>query len=165
MVVLVPFLMSLGNLYGWIIGYYQSWRYVAFCSIAPCVVIFITMLLLPETPYWLIENSQFDEAHKSLKFFRNSNENLQIEFDEIAKKRLSKESKKNLCNSGQIFLSSSFLKPFSCVGVIYMLGNLTGFEVLVIYMVPILRYTGSTVDPELAPIIIGTIRVFSAGTD
>ena len=58
-----------------------------------------------------------------------------------------------------------FFKPFSIVGVIYILTELSGFNVMVIYMITILKDSGSSIDPNLCPIIVGTIRIVFAGTD
>ena len=43
----------------------------------------VAMVLLPETPYWLIEYNQFEKAKKSLRFFRGSKYDINPEFNEI----------------------------------------------------------------------------------
>ena len=44
-----------------------------------------------------------------------------------------------------------------------MLWTQSGFDILVIFMVPVLQETGSSIDPHLAPIIAGSVRAISAG--
>ena len=62
-------------------------------------------------------------------------------------------------------MSKSFFKPFSCVGVLYCLCEWNGISTMMMYMITILENSGSTVDPESAPIIVGSIRLFTAGNE
>ena len=57
----------------------------------------------------------------------------------------------------------AFLKPFSCVGILFALSPWVGGNSLVVYMVYILQGTGSIIDPDLGVIIVGAIRVIFAG--
>ena len=61
------------------------------------------------------------------------------------------------------FWSAAFLKPFLCIGMTLIISNLTGFEVINLYMVPILQESGSNIDAEIGTIIVGGVRVLSAG--
>ena len=74
----------------------------------------------------------------------------------------SKNSWKTLI--GRIF-SIAFLKPFSCVGVLFSLSPWVGGNSLMVYMVYILQGTGSSIDPDIGVIIVGAIRLMFAGTE
>ena len=147
----------------WTIGYFSTWRIIALCGIIPCGIVMFSLTILPETPYWLIENDQLERAKKSLKFFRGSKYDVTKEIEEIHQKHISKE--RNVTCSWTIhrFFSHSFLKPFSCVGMNLIALNLTGFEVLITYMIPILEEGGFS-EPQLGTVIAGGVRVLSAGT-
>ena len=142
----------------------RSWKIVAFCGIAPCCIMIFALILLPETPYWLIENNQFDQARKSLVFFRGPNCNIESELKEMEDKHLSKQQNRESC----IWIikrmcSRAFLKPFYCIGILEILFMFTGFDIVVIYMVSLLKETGSSIDPNLGPIVVGIVRFISAG--
>ena len=53
---------SIGMLSVWIIGFFAHWRTTAYIFMIPHIVIFLCMLPLPESPYWLIEANKIDLA-------------------------------------------------------------------------------------------------------
>lgn len=57
----------------------------------------------------------------------------------------------------------AFFKPFSCIGILYTLCEWNGISPVLIYMIHILEKSGSSIDAELSPIIIGGIRLITAG--
>ena len=104
---------------------------------------------------------------KSLQFFRGPNYDITEEFEEIKEKRRSKvelQGEKQSWNwTFQQLISSSFLKPYSCVGVLYILCDWSGFSAFSTYMIQILKGSGLSIDPRLGPITIGSVRLFFAG--
>ena len=136
---------------------------MAFCCIPPCIVSFLSCFLLPETPYWLIEKNRYEEAEDSLRFYRGPNFDISDEIDEIHKKHLSKPESKSVVMLLKRIFSSAFLKPYMCIGIIEALFNISGFEITLVYMVDLLRETGSGIDPYLGPVIIGAVRFVTSG--
>ena len=131
----------------------------------PCCVVILTLLFLPETPYWLIENNQFEEAKKSLKFFRGTNYDTSSELEEIHQKHLSKPKSQTFTWVMRRLFSQAFFRPFLCIGMLEILFSISGFEVVTLYMHRILETTQSSIDPALGPVITGVVRVISAGTN
>ena len=115
--------------------------------------------------YLLNTNHQF--FRKSLQFFRGPDYDISEEFEEIKEKRQSKvemQGEKQSWNwTFKQLMSSSFLKPYSCVGVLYILCDWSGFSAFSTYMVQILKESGLSIDPRIGPITIGSIRLFFAG--
>ena len=115
--------------------------------------------------YLLNTNHQF--FRKSLQFFRGPDYDISEEFEEIKEKRRSKvemQGEKQSWNwTFKQLMSSSFLKPYSCVGVLYILCDWSGFSAFSTYMVQILKESGLSIDPRIGPITIGSIRLFFAG--
>ena len=142
---------------------YSSWQTVAFCGIAPCCVVILTLIFLPETPYWLIENNQFEKAKKSLKFFRGTNYDTSTELEEIHQKHLSKPKSQTFSWVMRRLFSRAFFRPFLCIGMLEILFSISGFEIVTLYMHRILETTQSSIDPALGPVITGVVRVISAG--
>ena len=96
-------------------------------------------------------------SRKALQFYRGAQYDISEEIGEMNEKHLSKLA--NVQSSWRRLFSMSFLRPFLCVGVLAILSLASGFNVVSIYMIEILRDSGSTVNPNLAPIIVGTIRL------
>ena len=120
----------------------------------------VAMVLLPETPYWLIEYNQFEKAKKSLRFFRGSHYDINPEFNEIHQRHLSKDKNQSCSWMLQRLFSKAFLKPFMCSGVIYMIFTVSGFDIIIIYMVTILEETGSSIDPNIGTMVTAIQHFF-----
>ena len=94
------------------------------------------MLLLPESPYWLIQVGQDDQGIKSLKFFRKKP--IDAEFEEIAgtrDKRLENQGNRSTIISQ--LTRPSFIQPFCIVGGLRLLLAWTGLSVMSAYLVTI----------------------------
>ena len=57
----------------------------------------------------------------------------------------------------------AFLKPFSCVGILYIIYTLSGPDTIQIYLIYILEESGSSISPNIGPIISGSLGLFCAG--
>ena len=160
------FSMALGMLLVWILGYFFSWRMTAFLSIVPSILQVFLLIPLPETPYWLIEDERPEMARKSLKFFRGKDYDVSEELDEIQKRHESKNAnmtQKSWKFTLQRIFSYAFFKPFSCVGILYVISTWSGVNCLLVYMITFLEESGSSFDPHIGPIIVGTLRLLFAG--
>ena len=79
-------------------------------------------------------------------------------------KHLSQDKSKSWLLTFKRIASMAFLKPFSCIGVLFMLVEWSGFSNMTTFMIPILKESGSSIDPNLGPIIVGSVRIVFAGT-
>ena len=60
-------------------------------------------------------------------------------------------------------ITLSFLKPWSCVGVLWLIYGWTGFDSSIIYIRKILTDSKSSVDPIFAPVALGIVGLVFAG--
>ena len=65
------------------LGFALSWRWLASVGSVLSVLLALLMLLLPETPRYLLMKRNTDEALKSLKWLRGPNINVEQECEEI----------------------------------------------------------------------------------
>ena len=167
LVILPAFFMAFGLLLVWIIGFFLSWRTTALILMAPPTLLTLLMLPLPETPYWLIEdNCHIGLARRSLEFYRGKAYDVSNELNEIRQKHQSKMdqmTQKSWKGTLRKIFSCAFLKPFSCVGILYFINTMAGFNCLIVYMITIMDEAGSNIDPDLCPVIVGCIRLVFAG--
>ena len=104
---------------------------------------------------------------KSLQFFRGPEYDITEEINEINEKHQSKvklqEEKESWKWTLKQLTSYIFLKPFSCVGILYVARQWVGGKVFSAYMVQLLEDSGSTLNPRLGPLIVGSCQLFFAG--
>ena len=162
--------MTFGQLVSWILGYFLDWRTTAFVLMAPPLLLMLLFIPFPETPYWLVENNKLNMAKKSLEFYRGNQHNVDGELFEISQNHESKLRNTSNDNTAQKLLSMTFFRPFSCVGLLYIIFTWTGHPTFQVYMIIILREiassigsdNGSKIDADITPIIIGVTGFLSA---
>ena len=95
-------------------------------------------------------------------FYRGGyNENVRKELQEIVGSKEAKCYQSKMTIIG-IITSEQFWRPFSCVGIIFILFNLSSFSILSHYAAPFLDRAGISLDPPLASVIIGIFRLMSS---
>ena len=119
---------------------------------------------------------------RALEFFRGpqSKEMIDMELNEILAKRKEKLEAQSLesaarggsspsgsslvscCYTLKRLHSTSFYKPFFCLGTLYGLTQFNGIPTLVNYLTNIFQDSGSGMDPKLGPIFVGLARVATA---
>ena len=108
---------------------------------------------------------QTTKTRRSLQFFTGKDYDISDEFNEVqqkyeAKNKSNKESWKFIVKR---MFSKAFLRPFSCVGILYIINAWVGFIQIQVFVIEILEKSGSSIDPKMAPIIIGFVRLTFAG--
>ena len=69
---LPTFFLTIGVLYSYITGGGLHWRTSAYAGFAPAVTLFLGMLLVPESPYWMLLKGRYNEARDILIKIRGS---------------------------------------------------------------------------------------------
>merc|ERR1711892_990536 len=154
-------MFALGSIYTYITGYFiSSWRVVAWLQMVPACLLGISVLFIPDSPYWLVERGREEEARESLIRLRGSSYDIEEEFLEILNKKKAKEERGR--SVVQTLGSRVFFIPFLRIGGLMMLTQWTGINVITSYMVNIFMESGSSIHPEIAPILVFAIRQFLA---
>merc|ERR1712198_54246 len=150
-------MFAFGSIYTYLIGYLvSSWRMVAWLQLIPTCFLGITVLFIPDSPYWLVEKGREAEARESLVILRGSSYDVNDEFKQIISKKKAKELEGK--SVSQTMCSRVFLVPFLRIGALMMITQWTGTNVITSYMVNIFMDSGSSIDPEIAPILVFAIR-------
>ena len=126
----------------------------------PSMALILLLSRLPETPYWLIQDEKIGLARKSLQYFRGSQNltggDVNEELNEIKQKHQEKIDNSTHQSWAWILkriFSCAFLKPFSCVGSLYLITTWHGFNCIIVYMISILDHTGSSFDIRLLEVL------------
>jgi SP family facilitated glucose transporter-like MFS transporter 8 len=152
--------LSGGVLFQYTIGAYTSWKVLsAVCCIVP-VSAFFGMLMLPESPNYLVSHNKPDKAMESLAKLRGSTYNLQKEINHL--QNFVNKGNASKVTSGkdllQALLAPSSLKPFGILVVYFLLYQWSGVNAITFYAVEIFKESGTNMDANTATIILGLIR-------
>ena len=134
-------------------------------SAAPAVFLLISMLLLPESPYWLMEQDREEDAKLALRFFREKGAEVELEIRDIKRKRQEKQSLGQGTDSKWVvkrLWSRAFLQPFGIIVGLRTFAQWSGMPILTTYMVTVFKMSGTSLSPELAPIFVGIARLIAA---
>ncbi|WP_050183480.1 sugar porter family MFS transporter [Domibacillus robiginosus] len=135
------------------------WRYMLALCAVPAVILFVSMLAVPESPRWLASKGKNTEALRVLKQIRND-ERAKAEFYEIetAVKKDSELEKASLKD-----FSAPWLRRILLIGIgIAMVNQITGVNSIMYYGTQILEESGfGTKAALIANIANGLISVIA----
>lgn len=153
--------ITLGIFFSYIINYAfiqidGSWRFMFAIGIIPAVLLAIGMLLLPESPRWLVKKNRIEKAIRILQKLRHSN-NVLPEIHDI----------KNALRFKEATIKQIFSPPIRTVLFLgIMLGliqQVTGINTIIYYAPTIFQLAGfeSTTSAIAASIGIGFVNVIA----
>ncbi|KMT13558.1 hypothetical protein BVRB_4g083330 [Beta vulgaris subsp. vulgaris] len=67
----------------WLIGTIIHWRVLALIGAVPCILQFLGLFFIPESPRWLANNSRWEDCEDVLKYLRGQNADTSVEAAEI----------------------------------------------------------------------------------
>ncbi|XP_063616758.1 facilitated trehalose transporter Tret1-like [Cydia splendana] len=148
-----------GILLAYLAGAYLTWDMLAFLGAALPVPFFLLMLLIPETPRWYVTKGRPEDAHKALQWLRGKNINIDKEMRDLTRTQVESD---RAGGSGLSLLFTKKYLPAVCISLGLMLfQQFSGINAVVFYASDIFKKSGSTIDKNLASIIIGIVNFIS----
>ncbi len=116
------------------------WRWMIGIAFAPSVVLLLSMMKLPYSPRWLVEQDRVDEAHAELAKVRASDKAVRREIadirDVVARQR-------DATHAGWQAMRERWVRPALIAGLgVAAFTQLTGIEMLIYYTPTFLREAG-----------------------
>lgn len=154
-----PTFLSAGLLYGFVLGNFISQlRLFTLLLTIPAMIYFFMCLFIPNSPYWLVARGRLDEAQKSLQWLRGAKSDVQEEFKEILNKS-EKNSADSKASWKSSLTSSELWRPLIRIGVLMLLVEWSGSNLISQYMVIVIQESGSSIEPNLATIGVALARM------
>ena len=147
-----------GMLTSYVIGKYAHWNFLAmtcacFASVWPILVCFIH-----ESPLWLLKQGHDSQAVEALIWLRGRHTDVSGEMkvlkEQVEHGDVEKASVLDLMNRDN-------LPPFVMVMMLMLLQQMSGIMAINTYTASIFEDAGSSVEPNLATIIMGVVHVAS----
>jgi SP family galactose:H+ symporter-like MFS transporter len=132
----------------------QGWRYMMVLASIPAVILGLGMLVLPDTPRWLVKHNEPEKARVVLKRIRG-NVNVEKELGEIQSGL--KEQK-----AGHSELLNPLVKPALIIGVaLAILQQVTGINTVIYYAPKIFQFAGisSSSAAIFSTLLVGIVNV------
>lgn len=132
---------------------------------------------MPETPLWLLSRNRQDDALKSLQWLRGwvDSKAVQNEFDELQRCRINAQmcyqcEKQNeicqhpppaICDKIRDLFRRRTLRPFILIACLFFFASFCGISPYRSYMVQILHYYKSPIEPNEVVVWLGYIGLAS----
>ncbi|XP_004933590.3 facilitated trehalose transporter Tret1 [Bombyx mori] len=160
----------LGVLFSFTIGAYLDWQQLALCISAAPLLLFCTVLYIPETPSYLVLIGKDEEAYKSLLWLRGPDSDVAQELATIRTNVLASKnfSQRHQISNGQLFSSldartmNRLLGPIIVTCGLMMFQRLSGAHAFSFYAVPIFRKTFGGMNPHGAAIAVSFVQLLAS---
>ncbi|KAK7077985.1 hypothetical protein SK128_023720 [Halocaridina rubra] len=153
---------SLGFLFTYILASVFHWTTVVLVFPLMYIPYMIGVLLVPESPTWLLQHGKTEEAKTTLQKLREDGHNVEKELMEMQSRNLFiSGAHDSYCGILQQLAKANILLPVFASTTLLVLKECTGQLVLVLFVVHIFRSANIGISPHYSSVIIGGIRFIS----
>lgn len=131
--------------------------------------LFVGLLIIPETPYYLMRKHRFNDARKSLKWLRGTIDDsvIEKEYQQIYSECTKNDTKLRITYK-EMLTKRVYLHPFLIANILFFFRQFCGFMVVVFFGESIFKESlGDALDPGLSAFlivfakVIGTVMAIS----
>jgi Na+/melibiose symporter-like transporter len=156
----VQFLGGFGVLLSFSLGALLNWWQLAAALIALVPPFVIGMFLVPESPRWLLSRGREAEGRAALEWLRGpacAETDREVEFiqQELTEAKEQRTGIRDL-------LDPAIIKPFTTTIMLFFFMNVSGMNIMIFYCNSIFFYSGSSLDSNVASIIVAVVLLFSS---
>lgn len=159
----------LGVLFSFTIGAYLDWQQLALCISAAPLLLFCTVLYIPETPSYLVLTGRDEEAYQSLLWLRGPDSDVTQELATIRTNVLASKNfsqRQNLSGGHVSSLDARtmnrLLGPILVTCGLMMFQRFSGAHAFSFYAVPIFRKTFGGMNPHGAAIAVSFVQLLAS---
>ncbi|KAJ6645579.1 Facilitated trehalose transporter Tret1, partial [Pseudolycoriella hygida] len=161
--------MSSGVLMAYIFGTFFAWDHLAWTCCGVAVGLTMIMIAMPRSPVWLRSKNRNSEAERSIKWLglESQAKNVEMSLHVIEKGpekqsiTATKVSSDDNPHSWKTLMSRPILMPLAIGLTLLAIQQLSGIDSIIFFTVEIFRASGSSIDGNLATIIVGTVQLIS----
>lgn len=168
--------VMIGSLVMYLLGSLFAWRTCALISLFVPIITVLLLLLVPESPYWLMSQDRNEEAIASMQWLRGwvSKKAVQPEYDEISSyidkanrckecTRLDRscEHSKRYMDKAKDLVRTKTIRPLILVTFIFFVVHINVNSAVRPFLVQVFQTFGVPMDPNWATVVIGLMDFLS----
>ncbi|MPC49851.1 Facilitated trehalose transporter Tret1-2 [Portunus trituberculatus] len=138
-----------------------NWRQTGTLCCVLSLVPIPSLLLLPDSPRWLMTRGRNTDVQKSLKYFRGDNCEIESEYSSIAAQAVM-EGPGNICHQTSMLFRAPTRHTMGLLLMMMLIIYFGGSQLVITYLVPILQLTKTSIDPYQISILCFMSRILSA---
>jgi len=151
----VQLMVTFGIMLVIVVGVFGSWRWISISCLVMIAVWMALLVFVPETPAHYLSQKKYREARESLEWLRGT-VHVEQEYEDILNSV--QESENLSAGLGDLFKGSNLAPFIICLWL--MLGQqLSGMNAVMFYCVSIFEQSGSSMNSNVANIIIGAVQI------
>ncbi|ROT63106.1 glucose transporter 8 [Penaeus vannamei] len=145
-----------GMLLSYVLAYLLPWDVATAVSAAPFMPLVLLMLLVPESPYWLVRKKRIDAAERSLRVLLGHTADVTKELDAIRSTTTLKQA--NVMNQLQELRRGRNIRPVVLITALFILRELGGKAPVFSYTVYMFRSAEVELDAFYCTVFVGLTR-------
>ncbi|KAF2880801.1 hypothetical protein ILUMI_25376 [Ignelater luminosus] len=167
-----PAFVSLGTVLVYLKGWVMHWRLVAWLCIAYSIVPAFLIMLIPESPPWLVSKGRVKQAKAALEWINKYQPQPEFRTETFAEMQLASLQKEHMLklqeqarSSGnsvkrkfKMFLQPTAYKPLLILAGLFFFQQFSGTYITLFYAVSFFEDVGTNINPYLASIFLGAVR-------
>ncbi|XP_055953710.1 facilitated trehalose transporter Tret1-like [Argiope bruennichi] len=138
------------------VGTTMRWSWLAIVGACLTTIALCLIVIMPESPTWLMRESRTHEALKGIAFLKGKNADLKKELQDISDNL--NESKNNNFSLREL-LHPTFYKPALIAVCLVFFQQASGINVVMSYTIEIFTNIGSAVTPNTSSTIVAAVQV------
>ena len=142
-----------GILFDNVVGSISPWFILTGICVAPPVLVASAMLLLPESPYFLVKRGRVSEAKDSLQWLRGKNNDIELEFYQL-EKTIKNEEETGTASFKEFFTGKEYLKPLAILLFLMFLQQYSGDNAVIFNLTKIFEAAKTGLNPGLSASIV-----------
>ncbi|VVC37016.1 Sugar/inositol transporter,Major facilitator superfamily domain,Major facilitator, sugar transporter- [Cinara cedri] len=158
-----PICVSIGVLIVYSLGSVMPWQVVSMLCALTSFLSFLSVNLTPESPSWLASKGRITDAGKSLMWLRRRPSLADKELAEILN-TLGTGPETGFAPELKDFTAPTVWKPFLILLCFFILQVSSGIYMILYYAVNFFQVAGSTLDNNVASIIVALLRLIMSIT-